>query len=121
MKPPSKRVAFFVLIKPVYHRASCALLGARYSIGGLFVLGATRVAKIAVICEQCGKSFGRIPSVAARSKHHFCSKKCSGAWHTKRVACRCAYCGKPLVRYRWEQEALAECRLVVTTSETEPL
>lgn len=46
-------------------------------------------------CEYCGKKVRKIPFNLARSKHHFCSSKCSGMFRSdKRHKITCEYCGK---------------------------
>ena len=46
-------------------------------------------------CDQCGKSFKRIPSIAKANKTNFCSRKCKHEFSQIKRACK--YCDKEFI------------------------
>ena len=54
-----------------------------------------RVAKLELLCQQCGNAFLVVPSKRGK---RFCSNVCRAANLTNRIACTCKVCGKPLLR-----------------------
>jgi len=55
-----------------------------------------------VICESCGKKYNLNKCYYKRSKHHFCSKKCSGDYKNTKVEVNCRVCGKKYLKRKSE-------------------
>lgn len=47
-----------------------------------------------VECENCGKSFPKSLAHVKRTRHNFCSRKCTGEFNRKKVSVKCSFCGK---------------------------
>jgi len=72
--------------------------------------------KLVISCENCGIEFKRIPSVANRGEHNFCSYECTHEWESTnrtgensptwdggRSKLECEYCGDIYKEYREER------------------
>jgi G:T-mismatch repair DNA endonuclease (very short patch repair protein) len=73
-------------------------------------------------CDNCGKSFNKIPSDIKKHKNHFCCKKCKNEWLAKqtlekfdcsnliikdgKIRCECNICGEEIWVYPSKYETI---------------
>lgn len=54
-----------------------------------------------IVCDNCGKTFGRYISNIKGDGHMFCSKKCMGEYmRAETITSECEYCGKEFTIYK---------------------